>query len=45
MRIQTKYSETPDADVTMVGDSIGEMLELMEPARPLGVSLTHEIIA
>ena len=43
IRIQTKVSETPDA--TTVGESIDEMLQLMEPARPLGVVLTHEIIA
>lgn len=43
IRIQTKLSETPDA--TTVGQSIDEILQLMEPARPLGVVLTHEIIA
>lgn len=43
IRIQTKLGETPDA--SSIGQSIDEMLELMEPARPLGVSLTHEIIA
>jgi hypothetical protein len=43
IRIQTKLAETPDA--TTVGESIDEMLQLMEPARPLGVVLTHEIIA
>jgi hypothetical protein len=40
--IQTKWSETPDA--VSAGQSIGEMLELMELARPLGVSLTHQTI-
>jgi hypothetical protein len=43
IRIQTKLSETPDAST--VGESIDEMLQLMELARPLGVVLTHEIIA
>lgn len=42
INIQTKLSETPDA--ALVGESIGSILELMEPARPLGVVLTHEII-
>lgn len=43
IKIETKVGETPDA--TTVGQSIPEMLELMELSRPLGVSLTHAIIA
>lgn len=41
--IETKLLETPDA--TTVGQSMDEMLQLMELSRPLGVSLTHAIIA
>ena len=42
IKIQTLLDETPDA--TTVGQSIDEMLQLMELSRPLGVVLIHEIV-
>lgn len=42
IKIQTLLDETPDA--TTVGQSIDEMLQLMELSRPLGVVLVHEVV-
>ena len=40
--VQTKVSETPDA--TSAGQSLDSMLDLMAPARPLGVIIAHQLI-
>lgn len=41
----TKVSETYDADVLSVGDSSDYILSVIEPARPLGTIIMHELVA
>lgn len=42
--VQTLASETPDSSGVTIGDSMPEILELMEPSRPLGVQIIHELV-
>jgi hypothetical protein len=42
--IETKKTETPDSSLIPLGDPVLEVLELMEPSRPLGCLITHELI-
>jgi len=41
--IQTLQSETPDSGGITIGDPVLPLLELIEPARPLGVAVSHEL--
>lgn len=42
--VTTLISETPDSSLLNIGDSVSGVLELIEPSRPLGVIVTHELI-
>jgi hypothetical protein len=42
--IETKKSETPDSSLIPLGDPVLGVLELMEPSRPLGCLIAHELI-
>lgn len=44
IKIKTLKSETPDAALLPVGSSVPEILELIEPARPLGFLVIHELM-
>lgn len=41
IEIETFLSETPNTDGLTIGDTVPELLALIEPARPLGVSINH----
>jgi hypothetical protein len=43
IKITTLKDETPDAALLDVGDSVLKILELIEPARPLGLRVLHEL--
>jgi hypothetical protein len=45
INITTKISETPDSSLLAVGNSVSGIVELVEPSRPLGVIVTHELIS
>lgn len=45
MTVQTIITETPDTSTLSVGASSPEMLELIEPTRPLGFKVIHELVA
>lgn len=45
INFQTYYTETYNATVDDVGDASPFVLEVLEPTRPMGMILTHEIIA
>jgi hypothetical protein len=42
--VQTRISETPDSALLSVNDSVPSILKLIEPARPLGVIITHQLV-
>lgn len=44
IKVSTLKSETPDAATLDIGASVPEILELVEPARPLGFAVIHELI-
>ena len=44
IKITTLKSETPDAALMNIGDPVPEILELIEPTRPLGYKVIHELI-
>jgi len=43
VKITTLKSETPDSALLDVGDEVLEILELIEPARPIGLRVIHEL--
>jgi hypothetical protein len=43
VKITTLKSETPDATLLDAGDTVLKILELIEPARPLGLRVLHEL--
>lgn len=44
IRIRTLKSETPDSSLIPVGSPVPEILELVEPARPAGFLIVHELL-
>lgn len=45
VNIETKISETPFTTGHIVGDSVPEVLELLEHTRPAGIKFTHQLIS
>jgi hypothetical protein len=44
IKLETLLSETPDTSLLGVGDSVDEIIELVEPSRPLGFKVLHELV-
>lgn len=44
IKIETQQSETPDSALLSIGDTVLEILELVEPTRPLGFKVIHELV-
>jgi hypothetical protein len=43
VKITTLKSETPDSALLDIGDEVLEILDLIEPARPIGLRVIHEL--
>lgn len=44
IKLETLLTETPDSSLLSVGDSVDEIIELVEPSRPLGFMILHELV-
>jgi hypothetical protein len=44
IKISTLKTETPDSGLLEVGDSVAEIVDLLEPTRPLGYTIIHELV-
>ena len=44
IKLETLLSETPDSSLLSIGDSVDEIIELVEPSRPLGFKVLHELV-
>lgn len=44
IKVETLLSETPDASLLSVGDSVDSIISLIESTRPLGFKVLHELV-
>lgn len=44
IKVTTIQAETPDSALLAIGDEVPEIIELLEPTRPLGYIILHELV-